>query len=200
VPKVKRLWRAADAERYTMKRHSFVLLLLAGAWINANGDDCARDPTEAAMRQESEARGTIEARAVRDVLSGAANSVFFIDIFGGMMPVPNRFVPFAREPDSFNDRSADLILRGIDLLEQSGSIHVGLRRDLNLKLEGFDSILCKETMLYRHGLEVVIREFSTFSQVLIYDEEEYITITGSNPYLWEAMIDVWAGLKARRDQ
>jgi len=68
-----------------------------------NSESNALSAAEALLnRSQTEAINT-ELAAIRAASRGESNSVFFIDIFGGLMPIPNRFVPFARSPGEFHE-------------------------------------------------------------------------------------------------
>jgi hypothetical protein len=165
----------------------------------ARAGPCDRDQVDKVMVQRNEQLGAIEARAVRDVVKGNSVGVFFVDIFNGLMPIPTRFVQFAREPGSWTARPGRLRKSGIDGPNLDGSIHVGLRSSLDLGLGDFEAMVSDRQTLDRYGLNIVKREFRNFSQVVIYNEKELIVITGSNPLLWEAMLDVWFELKSRSE-
>lgn len=133
-----------------------------------------------------------ELAAIRASGHGESESVFFIDIFDGYMPIPNRFVPFASSPGQFNSRSIFSSPVG-SLIALSGTIQIGRFNAENqppsIPPDGFQ--LCSESTHSLYGLTVVMWEFETFSQVHIHDDVEFIRITDDNKQLWRAMIDSW---------
>jgi hypothetical protein len=171
---------------------------------------CGNDDDNAASRTEGEPGTAIaaivetnfdraraaaiddELAAIRASSRGESDSVFFIDIFGGLMPIPDRFVPFARSPGEFHSRSVfgDPVE---SLFSLSGSIGIG-PIDAGSESpvsppDGFEP--CSESTLSQYGLTVVVWEFERFSQVHIQDEREFIVITDNNKQLWRAMLDAW---------
>lgn len=172
--------------------------LAQGQCENSEGDASSRaEGTPGSIIEASVERARAEAMnaelaAIQASSRGESEAVFFVDIFDGLMPIPNRFVPLARSPGQFNSRS--IFGSPLEsLVALSGTIQIGQLSSENQPPlsppEGFKP--CNESTQSLHGLTAVIWEFESFSHVYIHDDMEFIRITNENKQLWRAMIDSW---------
>jgi hypothetical protein len=144
-----------------------------------------------------------ENQRIRAVLDGNTEQVFFLEIFGGHMPVPNRFV--ATGAGVFGTTWGGVLPSpdspGPDELapELDGNIRFGSRSELSLPSQEAGD-LCEAVVSTRHGLNVETCDARCVMWAVVYDDNEFLSIMDNNHTLWESMLDVWYELGSRRSR
>lgn len=160
------------------------------------------------LKERTEALSQEENQRIRAVVDGSTNRVFFIDVFGGYMPVPNRF---AVRGDGELRSTATGVHRGARTAESpeelsvlNGAIRFGPRSDLELPSDDEDQAsgieLCGKAAFARYGLNVQIRDYPNSRWASIYNDEQFLSVMDTNRGLWEAMLDVWFALNGGRGE
>ena len=155
-----------------------------------------REAIAAAFEQgddRDEALSREENQRIRAVVDGDTEQIFFLRIFDGFMPVPNRYV--VNGPGTLRAMSR----RPEDALGLTGSMHFGPRSELP-QFSDEDPEPCAQAEFTRHGLNVEVRDYRGVRWVVLYDDSEYLSIVDFNHDLWEAMLDVWYELDGRGNE
>ncbi len=143
--------------------------------------------------ERNEALSREENQRIRAVVDGNTEQIFFLRIFDGFMPVPNRYV--VTSPGTLRAMSR----RPEDVDGLPGNISFGPRSELPQFSEE-DPEPCATTEFTRYGLNVEIRDYRGVRWVALYDDSEYLRIADLNLSLWEAMLDVWYELGGRGNE
>lgn len=147
---------------------------------------------------------------LRQVLKGDSARVFFVNVFGGPWPIPNRFEVVRNESDT-----AELILASPNNIATGspecfynllGHISIGTyKKEVGPRREGFNSrhhisIQTSES----GGLVVQISKWKPKARphrliisVLIHNKDQFIKITDQDPQLWKTMLEVHRALKEK---
>ena len=115
--------------------------------------------------------------------------VYFVKIFNGYIPIPNRFELLSEYYDYHHFESKTL----------PGSIIIGNVNDIDVHRSSRSNdsdIEVKRTSKYGLNITKVIpeSEFKNLGkviQVIIYGDSHYLSIVDTNDGLWEAMLNKW---------
>lgn len=154
-----------------------------------------------------------EQNMLRQVLDGKATRVFFVDVFGGPWPIPNRYEVNRYEnanPPKIRLASPSNVLA--QLLPSDcfyhliGHISIGsYEKEVEPRGKAFNSKHDISTRTWKSGnLEIKVNKWKPKTRpgrviisVLIHNDDQFIKITDEDPKLWELMLDVHRALKAK---
>lgn len=140
-----------------------------------------------------------ETARIRSVVYDNSKSVYFIRVFGGLIPLPDRYVLTVTSGPvlEFNSRLEVSLVP-----EPTGYIRAGMYQDyLDIYASQFDNR--KTTDVDSRGGELEITLFhppegvpalARINTILIHDAKQFLLISDQNPELWKAMLEVYERL------
>lgn len=146
-----------------------------------------------------------EVKNIDDVARGVVKGVFFIRLFDGLWPVPDRYQVYSYEKDGINLHSPYDILNILNAncpVKTVGFITFGRYDKSEYSVD--DKSLPRDKVTIKHDgsftIEIHNVSFSErkLNYVLIHNDTQYIKISDENPNLWRVMLSVFKAINLRK--
>lgn len=166
-----------------------------------NANDISRDT----CRYHTDSEFLTEDNNVENVAHGIVNGVFFMRVFNGLWPIPDRYQVYGYEHESISLHSPyDMTnMLGIDCpIKTVGFISFGnygvYKRIYDEKPNLHDQVTVEQIGRYTLELHHVSFVKRKLNYVLIHDDSEYIKITDENQNLWRVMFDTFKKINVQK--